>query len=113
MPSFVSLYYGSSVEPLYFVQFTGKGVAEEDICNPYGQFLAKGDRYFQGLYLKLLRSRNAKVKRLSTLPTRMVITPDEIYNTYVDFKDDLELDIYVYNILIRKALCWDFMFIVP
>ena len=105
MPSFVPLYYGSSIEPLYFAQFTGKVVAEEDICNPYGQFVVKGERYFQGLYLKLLRSRNAKVKRLSTLPTRLVITPDEIYNTYVDFNDDLELDIYVYNILIRKALC--------
>ena len=34
------------------------------------------------------------------------------FDTYVDFNDDLELDIYVYNMLIRKASCWDFMFIV-
>ena len=30
------------------------------------------------------------------------LTADEIYDTYVDFNDDLELDI---NILIRKASC--------
>ena len=31
------------------------------------------------------------------------MTPDEIYDTYVDFNDDLELDINIYNMLIRKA----------
>ena len=47
------------------------------------------------------------------LPTRIVITPDEIHDTYVDFNDDLELDIYVYSMLIRKARCWDIIFTVP
>ena len=63
VPSFVSLYSESSIEPLYFIQVTGKGVAEEDISDPYGHFVAKDERYFQRLYLKLVRSRNAKVKR--------------------------------------------------
>ena len=36
---------------------------------------------------------------------RIVITPNEICDTYVDFNDDLELDIYVCNTLIRKASC--------
>ena len=31
------------------------------------------------------------------------MTPDDIYNTYVDFKDYPELDINNYNMLIRKA----------
>ena len=33
------------------------------------------------------------------------MTPDEIYDTYVAFNDDLELDINIYNMLIRKASC--------
>ena len=50
--------------------------------------------------------RLSKVNRtIITLPTSIVITPDDIYGTYVDFNDDLELDIYVYNLLIRKASC--------
>ena len=53
------------------------------------------------------------VKWYSTLLTRITLTPDEICDTYIDFNDDLELDIYVYNMLIRKASCGDFMFIVP
>ena len=97
MSSFFSLYSGSSIEPLYFVQVTRNGIAEEEIFDPCCHFVPKGERYFQRLYLKLFRSRNAKVKRFSKPPTRIIITPDEIYDTYVDFSDDLELDIYVYN----------------
>ena len=33
------------------------------------------------------------------------MTPDEIYDTYVDFNDDLELDINTYNMMIRKVIC--------
>ena len=51
---------------------------EEDISDPYRKFVAKDERYFQGLYLKLVRSRNAKVKRFSALSARIVITPVEI-----------------------------------
>ena len=103
--SFVSLYSESSIEPLYFVQITRKGVAEKDISDPCGHFVAKRERYFQGLYLKLVRSRNAKIKGFYTLlTTRIVITP-VIYDTYVDLNDDLELDIYVCNMLIRKTSC--------
>ena len=39
--------------------------------------------------------RSGKVNRtIITLPTKTVITPDGIYDTYADFNDDLELDIY-------------------
>ena len=56
-------------------------------------------------YLKLVRSRNPKIKQFSTLPTRIVIAPDEIYDTYVGFNDDLELDTDIYKMLIRKTSC--------
>ena len=79
------------------VQVTRNGIVEEEIFDPCCHFVPKGERYFQRLYLKLFRSRNAKVKRFSKPPTRIVITPDETYDTYVDFSDYLELDIYVYN----------------
>ena len=106
------MYSGISIEPLYFIQVTGKCVAKEDISDPYGHFDAKGGRDFQGLYFKLVCSRNGKVKRF-WLVIRIIIIPDEIYDTYVDFNDDLELDIYVYNVLIWKTSRWDFVFIIP
>ena len=79
VPSFVSLYSGKSIEPLFFVQVSRNGVAEENISDPCGHFVAKGERYFEGLHLKLVHSRNVEVKQFSTLPTRIVIAPDESY----------------------------------
>ena len=85
------------------MKVTGKSVATKDLSDPYGHFVSKGDRYFQGLYLKLVRSRDVRVKKFATLPTTIVVTPDKIYDTYVDLNENLELDCNVYNMLIRKA----------
>ena len=95
--SFVSLFSGIKIEPFYLVQITGKGVAEQDISDPCRHFVSKGMRYFQGLYFIAVRSRNSRIKEFSTIPARIVMTPDEIYNTYVD--------INALNTLIRKASC--------
>ena len=47
VPSVISLFSGNSVEPLYFVKFISKDVAEMEISDPYGHFVAKGEHYFQ------------------------------------------------------------------
>ena len=62
-PSFISLFPGNSVKPLYFVRLISKDVAEMDISDPCGHFVVKGERYFQGYYLKLCRSKEIKVKK--------------------------------------------------
>ena len=103
VPSFVSLFSGNSVEPLYFVKLISKDVVEMDISDLYGHFVAKGERYFQVYYLKLCRSRDIKVKKFTILPAKIAVTPDEVYDTYVDINDDLEIDCNIYNMLIAKA----------
>ena len=103
--SFVSLFSGSTIEPLYFVQITGKCVAEEDISDPYGHFALKGMLYVQGFYLKAVRSISSRVKKFLAIPTWIIMTPDEIYNTYVDFNDNLELDVNTFNTFISKTRC--------
>ena len=45
--SFVSLCSGATIEPLYFVQIPGKSVAEDDISDTYGHFIAKGKSAFK------------------------------------------------------------------
>ena len=47
----------------------------------YGHLIEKGEKYFQGLYLKLERSRNAKVKGFSTNPSKIILTFDEIFDS--------------------------------
>ena len=62
MPSFISLFFGNSVEPLWFVKLISKDVAEMDISDPYGHVVATGELYFQG-YSKLWGSKEIKVKK--------------------------------------------------
>ena len=104
MPSFISLFSGNSVEPLHFVKLMSKDVAEMDISDPYVHSVAKGERYFQGYYLKLCRSKDIKIKKFTILLAKIAVTPDEVYDTYVDINDDLEeIDCNIYNKLIAKA----------
>ena len=102
-PPFVSLCSGTTVEPLYFVQITGKDVAEDAFLILMVTLLPRAKSTYKGLYLKLVPSRNSKIKPFSTLSTRIIIGPDEIYDNYVDF-NDLELDIDIYKMLIRKQV---------
>ena len=64
MPSFISLFSGNSGEPLCFVKVISNCFAQMDISDPYGHFVAKGERYFQGYYLKLCCSKDIKVKEI-------------------------------------------------
>ena len=51
-----------------------------DISDPYGHFVPKGERYFQGYYLRLCRSKDIKVKTFTILPEKIAVTPDEVYH---------------------------------
>ena len=105
IPSFVSLFSECTIELLSFVQITGKGVVEEDTSNPYGHFVSKSMWHFQGVCLKAVRSRNTRVKKFLTMSSRILMTPEAIYDTYVNFNDYPELYINTCNMLIRKASC--------
>ena len=80
LPSFIYLFSGNSVKPLYFVKLISKDVTEMDISDPYGHFVAKGESYFQDYYLKLCRSKDIKVKTFTILPGKIAVTPDEVYH---------------------------------
>ena len=77
-----------------------------DISDSYGHFVAKGKRYFQGYYLTLCRSKDIKVKKITILPAKIAVTPDEVYDTYVEINDDLEIDCNIYNMFVATAKYW-------
>ena len=83
VPSFVLIFSGSLIEPLYFVKVTEKGAATENHSDPYGYFLFAGEKILKWFfYLKLARSRNASKKKYQILPTEIVFFPDEVFDTY-------------------------------
>lgn len=103
IPSFVSLFTGVHAEPLYFLKVTDKGIANAKLSDAYGHIILPGTRYFKGNYLKSVRSKNISFKQFEILPTLIVLTPEEIYDTYVDINEKMQLDMNVYNTLLQKA----------
>ena len=95
----VSLFSESTIEPLYFLQITEKGVAKEDISDPYVHFASKDMRYFQKLYFKAVRSKNSRVKKFSTIPTRIVMTPRKVTTL-------MSILMILLSKMLIHAICW-------
>ena len=62
-----------------------------------------GLRYFKGNNLKPVRSGNIFFKKFDILPMSVIITPDEVYDTYVEIDQNMLSDVKIYNSLIQKA----------
>ena len=54
-------------------------------------------------YLKLTRSRSLKNKKFQILPACVLFRPDDVYDTYVEIEDGLQLNINIYNALVAKV----------
>ena len=100
--SFVTLFTRSQVETLYFVQVTQRGLINQSYVI-LTVMLSYQERYFKGHCPALIRSRNISLKQLETLSTVIYLSPDELYNAYIDINSNLPLDISICNSLLCKA----------
>ena len=66
-------------------------------------FISAGEMFFKDFYLKMARSKNVAKKKYQILPTEIVFSPDEVFDTYMEFSEDLYLDINIHNSLLQKA----------
>ena len=49
-------------------------------------------------YLKLVRLRNSSKQNYQLLPNEKVFSPDEVFDTFVEFSELLHIDTNTYNI---------------
>ena len=54
-------------------------------------------KHFKGHCLKIGRSRSISMKLLAVLRSDIYLSPDKVYDTYVDVNTNLQLDINIYN----------------
>ena len=73
------------------------------LTGTWGHLVLLELRYFNGNYLKPFRSRNISFKKFDVLPMSVIITPEEVYDTYVEIHKNMLLDVKIYNSLIQKA----------
>ena len=74
---------------------TAKRTAIKDMKDPYCHFIHTGELFFKRNYLKLTRSRMLNNKKFQILPTCVLFPPENVYNTYVEIDNDLQLSINI------------------
>ena len=90
------------MEPLYFVFVKEKGL-DKMLRDCFDHVINVSEQFCRGYYLKLVRSRNSTAKQFEVLECELLISPDEINDTYVDINNSLQININIYNALINKV----------
>ena len=91
MPSYVSLLSCNSSDAVYFMLVEKKGQATEKLQDRYGHVILPGELYLEGRYLHKSRSRHPSKKKFNVLEHTVYISPGEIFETFVEFDDDLTM----------------------
>ena len=78
-------------------------ILDGTLTDNWGHLVLLELRYFNGNSLKPFRSRNISFKKFDVLPMPVFITPEEVYDTYVEMDQNMLLDVKIYNSLIQKA----------
>ena len=90
-PSYVSLLSYNASDPVYFVLMEKRGQATEKLQGRYGHVILPGELYLEGRYLHKSRSRHPSKKKFKFLDHTVYISPGEIFETFVEFDDDLTM----------------------
>ena len=86
-----SLNQYDSSEPVYFAVVEAKRSCEEIMTDTYGHKLNSGEKYFRGEYLHKVRSSKSSKKHFQLI-NRDIVTPDEVFEAFVEFDDELSID---------------------
>ena len=78
-------------DPVYFVLLEKKSQATEKLQDRYGHVILPSELYLEGRYLHKSRSRHPSKKKFNVLDRTAYISPGEIFETFVEFDDDLTI----------------------
>ena len=92
-----SLNQCDSSEPVYFAVVEAKRSCEEIMTDTYGHKLNSGEKYFRGV-----RSSKSSKKHFQLI-NRDIVTPDEVFEAFVGFDDELSIDNNEYLHLIEQS----------
>ena len=77
-------------------------ISDGALADTWGHLVLLELRYFNGNYLQPFRSRNIFFKQFGVLPMSVIITPEEVNDTYVEIGKNMLLEVKIY-MLIQKA----------
>ena len=97
-----SLNQYDSSEPVYFAKVESKGICEEIMAGTGGHTLNSGEKNFWGKNLHKVRSRKSNKKQFQLI-NRNIVTPDEVFETFTGFDDELAIDNNEYFHLMEQS----------
>ena len=80
-----------------------KGKAEEKTNDRFGHIIFPGEYYIKGLYLQKTRSKLINKRKFTILHFVVYVTPDEIFDHFLEIDEDLCMDADVYTELVERA----------
>ena len=69
----------------------------------YGHNIMEGELYFRGNYLQLVRSKKISNKQFKIIEKDVIISPEEVFETFIDVQEDLTMAVDYYLALVGRA----------
>ena len=63
----------------------------------------EGELYFGGNYLQLVRSKKTSNKKFKIIEKDVIISPAEVFETFIDVQEDLSMAVDYYLALVGQA----------
>ena len=97
VPSFVALISFNTNEPVYILKVLSKGIADKRLKDQFGHVILPNEYYIKGMYTyKKTRSKHPKTKKFKVLNLDVYISPDEVFDHFLEIDDDLCMDAAIY-----------------
>ena len=88
---------------MYIIKVTENDRAMQMMSDIYGYRISKGKLYLRENYLKVVRSKNMLLKKFEILISKVMMPPDEAFETFVEVADDLTTSCPSYLALKERA----------
>ena len=102
IPSFVSVISCNTSESIYFIKIAEKNVAKENLRDRFAHEIFPRECYLKKFYLRKRRSKNVNIKKFSILNYDVYLTPDEIFEPFVEVSNDLTMNSDAYLKLLER-----------
>ena len=99
LTSYIALITGNMLQPVYMLQLLKifeKGKAITKMHDKSGHMILPDELYLKGNYLIKARCKNINKRKFRIVDNTVLVTPDEIFDYFIDVKEDLTMEANLY-----------------
>ena len=102
-PSTVAVLSCYTSEPVYLIKVVEKGIAKSKIEDRFGHTILEGEHYLKAFYLRTARRKMLSKLQFTVMKEPVYIMTDEVFETYIEVDENLQMSKELYNILTTCA----------